>query len=123
MTQLLVKRKSYHRKGYTRKDGTRVAPADVPSASFKVRDRGAEGRTPESKRFFRPKVHTGWRADMAASKRRGKVLKAHVGSLLASGRAMIALSNVQKRINPEVSHTAYVDAMYFFRLNKQRNWR
>jgi hypothetical protein len=42
--ELTVRRKPYHRKGYTRKDGTYVKPSHVPASTFKVKDRGLPGR-------------------------------------------------------------------------------
>lgn len=53
------KRKAYSRRGYRRSDGTYVKPAKVsasrvPSATFKISDRGAPGR---GKKYF--KVHKG----------------------------------------------------------------
>ncbi len=111
---LTVKRKSYERKAYRRKDGTLVSATKVPKSSFKIKDRGAEGRTPVSKRFYHPKTHTGWEATMPPEKRRRLTLKAHKGDKLATARGLLALSNVQHRINPEVSRKAQVDAQYFF---------
>src|SRR4030042_3173740 len=76
------------RKGYTRKDGVRVK-----ASTFKIKDRGHKGRTPKSRQFFHPNVHTGWRKYMAAQVRRCLVLKAHKGDYLASARSMQALAN------------------------------
>lgn len=70
-------------------------------------------------RFFHPKVETGWKADMPMDKRRRLMLRAHGGDYLASGRAMTALANVQKRINPEVAKKAHADAEYFYKIHEK----
>lgn len=120
MAKLRVRRKSYIRKAYTRKDGTRVKASRVPSSSFRIKDRGKKGRTPKSGQFYHPKVKTGWEAGMPMEERRRKVLGAHKGDALASGRGMIALSNVQHRINPDVAKKARSDADYFFRMHQKK---
>src|SRR5262245_25129750 len=63
-----ILREGYRRSGYTRKDGTYVAPARVgPSC---VPDKGAPGKTPASKRWFpRDGKHLGWKKDMSAAER------------------------------------------------------
>jgi hypothetical protein len=120
MAKLRVRRKAYKRKPYTRKGGVRVEGAKVPATTFSIKDRGKPGRTPEEERFFDPQVHTGWKADMPAGKRRNLVRRAHKGDILASARAMQALANVQHRINPDVARKAKADADYFFRLNDKK---
>jgi len=102
------------RKAYTRKDGTRVK-----ATTYKIKDRGARGRTPKAKRWFEPSVETGWEADMPMIKRRRLALRAHKGNELATARGLLALSNVQKRINPVVSRKARSDADYFFARHKK----
>ena len=95
MTQLLIKRKAYHRKGYTRKDGTKVKASDIPATTFRIGDTGALGRTPKSKRWFPiRKTHTGWSKGLSQRARIARVVKAHKGDLLASARSLTALSNV-----------------------------
>ena len=103
--KLIVHRDSHKRKS-----------VKVKGSTFEIKDRGKLGRTPKSQQFFRPKVHTGWKADMPASKRRGLVLKAHKREFLASARSMQALSNIQHRINPDVAAKAKADADYFLSL-------
>jgi hypothetical protein len=44
MAKITVHREGYERRAYTRGDGTRVAAAHVPPATFKIEDRGAPGR-------------------------------------------------------------------------------
>ncbi len=84
MAMLTVKRKSY-----TRADGTHVK-----GSTFKIKDRGAKGKTPKSKKWYSPKVHSGWSKTLSQKVRIAKVVKAHGGSLLASARSLMALANV-----------------------------
>lgn len=44
MAKITVHREGYKRRAYVREDGTRVAAAHVPPATFKIEDRGAPGR-------------------------------------------------------------------------------
>lgn len=117
---LTVKRKAYKRKPYTRKGGVHVKGTSIPKATFKIKDKGKKGRTPKSQQFYHPKVKTGWESDMPMAKRRRLALKGHKGDELATARGLLALSNVQKRINPEVSRKARADADYFFGLNRKK---
>jgi hypothetical protein len=41
--EIRIKKEGYHRKAYTRADGTRVAATDVPPSEFCIEDRGAPG--------------------------------------------------------------------------------
>lgn len=86
---------------------------------YKVKDKGKRGRTPKKDRWFAPSVHSGWKAEQSPTYRRRLVLHAHKGDVLASGRSMLALSNVQKRINPAVSAKAKADSNYFFKRLKK----
>ena len=113
MAQLLIKRKSYTRKSYTRKDGTRVKATQVPSSTFKVKDRGKPGRTPESQRFYHPKVRTGWSKDLSQKVRIAKVVEAHKGDILASARGLQALANVTT--DRETKLKARTDAKVLFK--------
>ncbi len=94
MALLTVKRKAYKRKSYIRKDGTVVSASKVGGSTFKVKDVGALGRTPKSKQWFEPKVHTGWSKDLSQKARIAKSVRAHKGDLLAAARSLIALHNV-----------------------------
>ena len=99
-----------HRKGYTRKDGVRVK-----ASTFQVKDKGARGRTPKSERWYAPKVHSGWEKGMPLTKRRGLVLRAHKGDVLASARAMQALANITT--DTATRRAAQSDAKYFYARN------
>lgn len=100
------------RKAYTRKDGTRVK-----AATFKIKDRGARGRTPKAKWWYEPSVETGWRKEMAQSTRINKVVQAHKGDLLASARALQALSNVTT--DSETRRKSKADANILFKRYKR----
>jgi len=100
------------RKAYTRKDGTRVK-----ATTFKIRDRGAKGRTPKAKQWFEPSVKTGWSKDIKQSTRIRRVVRAHKGDLLASARSLQALSNVTT--DAETRRKAKSDAAILFRRYKR----
>ena len=105
---LRVKRKAYIRKGGTK----------VKATSFKIKDRGAPGRTPKSKQFYHPKVHSGWSKDMPMAERRRLALRAHKGNYLSAARSLQALSNVTT--DKTTKQKAAADAKYFFNLNKSK---
>lgn len=77
------------RKSYTCSDGARVK-----GSTYKIKDRGARGKTPRGRRWYEPKVHTGWSKDLSQKVRIAKVVRAHKGDLLASARSLQALANV-----------------------------
>ena len=64
-------------------------------------------------KFFKPRVHTGWRKNLPAKTRRAKVLKAHKGDVLASGRSLQALANTTQ--DKRTAELSGLDARYFFR--------
>jgi len=105
-----------HRKGYAAKrDKTtyRVEPT-----SFLIKDRGKPGRTPKSKRWYKPTTEMGWEKDMPMAKRRRLALRAHGGDALATGRALQALSNVTT--DRETKTKSRADALYFFKKHKAK---
>ena len=108
MPELTIKRK-----GYTRKDGTKVK-----ASTFKVKDRGEPGRTPKAEQWYEPGVKTGWEKGQPESVRRAKVLKAHKGDELASALSMQALANVTT--DRETASKAARDAKYFYRQHRGR---
>jgi hypothetical protein len=95
------------RKSYVRKDGTKVK-----GATFYTQDKGEPGKTPESKKFYHPKVVMHWSKDLPAGVRRVNALKAHKGDELATARALQALVNVTTDV--ETARLAKLDADYFF---------
>ena len=95
------------RKAYTRKDGTRVK-----ATTYYTEDKGKPGKTPESEKFYKPKVEMGWRKEDSVEARRSHALKAHKGDTLATARALQALSNVT--MDPETKKLTKQDADFFF---------
>lgn len=62
-------------------------------------------------KWFEPgDIPTGWRASDSQEKRIRTIVKSKAGDLLASGRALIALSNIQAKQNPAVARKARSDA-------------
>jgi len=113
MPKLIVHRKAYARKAYTRKDGACVKATRVPASIYKIKDRGKPGRTPKAKRWYKPKVTMGWEKDMPMAKRRRLALQAHSGDILATGRALQALANITT--DRATQKAARADALYFFK--------
>ncbi len=97
-----------HRKAYTRKDGTRVK-----AATYRTADKGKPGKTPKSRRFFKPGVKMGWRKEQSAAVRRREALQAHGGNKTATGRALQELANVTT--DARTQKLAKSDADYFFK--------
>jgi uncharacterized protein YkwD len=95
------------RKSYVRKDGT-----VVKGTTYYTKDKGKPGKTPESEKFYHPKVEMHWHKDQSAEMRRANALKAHNGNELATARALQALANVTT--DAETAKMAKADADYFF---------
>jgi hypothetical protein len=95
------------RKSYTRKDGT-----VVKETTYYTEDKGKPGKTPESQKFYHPKVEMNWHKDESQETRRANALKTHGGDELATARALQALANVTT--DPETKKLAKADADYFF---------
>jgi hypothetical protein len=95
------------RKRYVRKDGT-----VVNGTTYYTKDKGKPGRTPDSEKFYHPKVKTHWHKDQSAEVRRANALKAHKGNKLATARALQALANVTT--DAKTAKLAKADADYFF---------
>ena len=74
------------------------------------------------KRWFHPKIHSGWDKRMETEERRALMLKAHKGNYLATARALQALANVNSgpRGDSGTNYVAGIDARYFFRAHKIR---
>ena len=70
-----------------------------------------------NKKWYNPKVHTGWDKHMTPRGRRIKSLKAHGRNLLATARSLLALSNVNsgKKGDRQTYLKAKADAKYFFK--------
>ena len=102
MAQIKVTRNSYVRKNGTVVKGT----------TYYTKDKGKPGKTPESEKFYHPKVEMHWHKDQSAEVRRTNALKAHNGNELATARALQALANVTT--DAETAKLAKADADYFF---------
>lgn len=90
------------RKAYTRSDGVRVKATTYKVASEK------------DKKWYNPRVHTGWRKDDPATTRRRRAIIAHNRNRLAAARALQALSNVTT--DPVTKKLAAQDAKYIFEM-------
>jgi hypothetical protein len=95
------------RKSYTRQDGT-----IVKETTYYTEDKGKPGKTPESQKFYHPKIEMNWHKEDSEETRRNNAFKAHGGNELATARALQALANVTT--DPETKKLAKVDADYFF---------
>jgi RecA-family ATPase len=109
---LVVKRRGYKRQPYSRKGGIRVRGAVVPGTTARIIDVGKPGLTPESQRFYYPKVKMNWHKGDAVTLRRQRALRAHKGDVLATGRALQSLANVTT--DRQTATQARKDAKYFF---------
>ncbi len=69
-------------------------------------------------RWFEAGASLGWRKDDPTDKRRRVALRHRKGDLLATARALQALSNVTK--DRQTKRLARVDAKYFFKKYKER---
>ncbi|MGD0905169.1 MAG: hypothetical protein ABR924_19930 [Terracidiphilus sp.] len=102
MAQIKVNRKSY-----IRKDGT-----VVKGITYYTQDKGKPGKTPDSEKFYHPKVEMHWHKDLPTKTRRTNALRAHKGDELATARALQELANVTTDI--DTAKLAKIDADYFF---------
>lgn len=81
------------------------------------RSRGKKRRTPAGKRWYHPKVRMNWSKSMLITERRENALDAHGGNLLATARALIALSNVTT--DTKTKQEARKDGLYFLALRER----
>lgn len=97
------------RRGFTRKDGTYVAPGCV-------QDQGAPGKTPAYKRVLpapKPGMLKGWKASDSAPKRHEALKKAVRAESCRSVISRLTLErNFTKRTSPATSRTAAADARW-----------
>ena len=103
MVQIKVTRKRYVRK----------AGIVVKGTTYHTKDKGKPGKTPESEKFYHPKVKMNWHKDQSAETRRANALKAHTGNRLATARALQALANVTT--DAKTAKLAKADADHFFK--------
>lgn len=111
MAKLRIDRKAFFRKGYVRKEGTRVSPAKVPRSVFLIKDRGKPGRAEK----VLPKLkHPGILGEGYFSKsdaERHRILAGMArkkGEMVVGGR-MQWVSTMMKRTKPEISRKAAMD--------------
>jgi len=95
------------RKSYVRKNGI-----VVKGSTYYTEDKGKPGKTPDSEKFFHPRVKMNWHKDESAEVRRANALNAHHGNELATARALQELANVTTDV--ETARLAKIDADYFF---------
>lgn len=120
MTTALVKVEAvtYTRKAYVDCWGHKHPAVIVKREGYKKKvKRSRKRRTPKGKRWYAPKVRSGWSKDMPAAERRKLLLRAHKGNLLAAARSKQALANVTA--DEETRVLALADAKYFFKLYKR----
>jgi hypothetical protein len=92
-------------KAYTRSDGVKVKATTYKVASEK------------DKKWYNPRVHTGWRKGDPATTRRRRAIIAHGSNRLAAARALQALANVS--VDPATKRLAALDARYIFAMYKK----
>lgn len=73
------------------------------------------------RKWFRPKIRSGWKKSYPAGKRRRLELKARHGDYLSAARAKQALANVTR--DKETKKKAKADADYFYALHRKRKRR
>lgn len=83
----------------------------------RVKRRNGKKKTPKEKKFFKPRVKSGWHASDPPKVRRQKLLKSHKGNYLAAARAKQELANVST--DPKTVKAAQADADYFFKKHRQ----
>lgn len=114
MTTALV---TYERKAYVDQYGYKHPAKLIKRRVEKKKRRKRRKSTKGKKRWYAPKVQSGWKKTMPAGKRRRLLLKAHKGSLLSAARSKQALANVTE--DEETRVLALADAKYFFERHKE----
>jgi hypothetical protein len=82
-----------------------------------VRTKRAGSKPFANKKWFHPRIHTGWDKHMTAIGRRRKAIIAHKGNYLTAGRSLQALSNTTT--DPTTKRLSALDARYFFRKHQE----
>jgi len=115
MTTALVRipETTYKRGSWVDRYGHRHKAVKVTRKGFrKAVKRKGRRRTPKGRRWYHPKVKMNWSKNMPVEVRRENALDAHDGDMLATARALLALSNVTT--DHETKAEARKDADYFF---------
>lgn len=108
---------TYERKAYVDRFGHKHPAKLIKRKVEKKKKRRRRKSTKGKKKWYAPKVHSGWKKTQPASVRRSKTLKAHGGNLLSAARGKQALANVTK--DEETRTLALADAKYFFEKHKK----
>ena len=74
-----------------------------------------------TEKWFEPGKEMGWKKDAPQEARRRVALRSRKGDALATGRGLMALSNVTR--DKETARKAKSDATYFFQLHKKTGRR
>lgn len=94
---------------FGRKSLAKVVKREGPKKKVKRKKRR---KASKKKRWYAPKVHSGWEKSQPAKVRRKILLKAHKGNLLSAARSKQALANVTR--DEETKEIALADARFFF---------
>ena len=72
-------------------------------------------------KWFKPKVHSGWKKTLTPRGRRIKSLKSHKGNFLSTARSLGALANVNsgKKGDRQTYIKAKADSVYFYKKHKE----
>ena len=68
-------------------------------------------------KWFKPKVHSGWKKTLTLKGRRVKALKSHKGNFLTTARSLGALANASK--DKQTVRLARADSKYFYKKYKE----
>jgi hypothetical protein len=80
--------------------------------TYKTKDKGKPGKTPERERWYTPTTEMNWHKTAPINTRRRNALRAHGGDKLATARALQALANVTT--DSATRRLAQADARYFY---------
>ena len=92
----------------------KVAKNEGPKKKVK---RKRKRKASKKKRWYAPKVHSGWKKSQPAKVRRKLLLRAHKGNLLSAAKSKQALANVTQ--DEETREIALADARFFFEEHKR----
>jgi hypothetical protein len=106
------KKLTVKRAAYTKSTGTVVG-----ATIYKTADKGKVGRTSDDKKWYHPRVHTGWHKTDPATTRRRRAIIAHKSNRLAAGRGLQALANTT--VDKTTKRLAALDARYLFKMYKK----
>ena len=109
---------TYKRKAYVDRYGHRHPATTVERKVAKPAKKRKRRKAKKSKRrWYAPKIRSGWKKTQPARTRRRLLLRAHKGDLLSAARSKQALANVTE--DEETRVLALADAQYFFEQYKK----